>query len=514
VIRPPTDPISPAGATAVLTGNLAPRGCVMKPSAADPRLLRHRGPVIAFEDYNHMAREVERDDLDVTPDHILVLKNAGPKGGPGMPEWGMLPIPKRLLQQGVRDMVRISDARMSGTAAGTVVLHVCPEAAVGGPLGLVRDGDVIELDVPRRTLNVRISDEEMTRRRLIDRLLVSAGWKVGANGTSTEQVGQEIEVLHQPTPSGKGKADYVLWGDNGKPLGVVEGKKTAVDSEAGRTQAKCYADGLEKMFGQRPAIFYTNGHDIGLWNDASGEPPRKLFGFYSQDSLEYLHYQRANREALTKTAPNPAIAGRMYQIEAIKRVAERFAAKMAERGIGNDDRVVDYDSLGLSSAGRAWWMLRLFGHAEVALLDGGLVKWRAEGRKLETAQPAIPPRRFVAHFDPALVRDKRALLADLARAGPREQVVDARASGRFDGSAEETWPGRRRGHIPGSRNLPVDWVTAPRPRPVSRSSTTRRLRPCIAPWPGCPRTTPIMPMGFPSRSIGTPSMARQPPARR
>ncbi len=170
-------------------------------------------------------------------------------------------------------------------------------------------------------------DEETTRRRLIDSLLVSAGWKVGANGTSTEQVGQEIEILHQPTPSGKGKGDYVLWGDNGKPLGVVEGKKTTVDAEAGRTQAKCYADGLEKMFGQRPAIFYTNGHDIWLWNDAAGEPPRKLFGFYSQDSLEYLHYQRANREALTKTTPNPAIAGRMYQIEAIKRVAERFAAK-------------------------------------------------------------------------------------------------------------------------------------------------------------------------------------------
>jgi type I restriction enzyme, R subunit len=170
-------------------------------------------------------------------------------------------------------------------------------------------------------------NEEMTRRRLIDSLLVAAGWNVGANSASTEQVGQESEVLHQPTPSGKGKADYVLWGDNGKPLGVVEGKKTAVDPELGRTQAKCYADGLEKMYGQRPAIFYTNGYDIWLWNDASGEPPRKLFGFYSQDSLEYLHYQRANREALTKTSVNPAIAGRMYQIEAIKRVAERFAAK-------------------------------------------------------------------------------------------------------------------------------------------------------------------------------------------
>ncbi len=170
-------------------------------------------------------------------------------------------------------------------------------------------------------------DEEATRRRLIDSLLAAAGWKVGADGANTEQVGQEVEVGAQPTPSGKGKADYVLWGDNGKPLGVVEGKKTAVDAEAGRTQAKCYADGLEQKYGQRPAIFYTNGHDIWLWNDASGEPPRKLFGFYSPDSLAYLLYQRANREPLTKTAPNPAIAGRMYQIEAIKRVVERFAAK-------------------------------------------------------------------------------------------------------------------------------------------------------------------------------------------
>ncbi len=139
VIHPLSDPISSEGATAVLTGNLAPRGCVMKPSAAEKRLLRHRGKVIAFEDYNHMAREVERDDLDVTADHILVLKNAGPKGGPGMPEWGMLPIPKKLVREGVRDMVRISDARMSGTSYGACILHVAPESFVGGPLALVAD---------------------------------------------------------------------------------------------------------------------------------------------------------------------------------------------------------------------------------------------------------------------------------------------------------------------------------------------------------------------------------------
>ena len=170
-------------------------------------------------------------------------------------------------------------------------------------------------------------DEETTRRRLIDSLLVSAHWDVGANGADTEQVSQEFEVQYQPTASGKGKADYVLWGDNGKPLAVIEGKKTSIDPEVGRTQAKCYADGLEKMYGQRPAIFYTNGYDIWLWNDGQGEPPRKLYGFYSPDSLEYLHYQRAIRESLTKTAPSPQIAGRMYQIEAIKRVVERFAGK-------------------------------------------------------------------------------------------------------------------------------------------------------------------------------------------
>ncbi|MBS0207202.1 MAG: DEAD/DEAH box helicase family protein [Planctomycetes bacterium] len=170
-------------------------------------------------------------------------------------------------------------------------------------------------------------NEAATRRHLIDTGLVSAGWNVGANGANTEQVGQEIEVDHQPTATKKGKSDYVLWGENGKPVGVIESKKTAVDPEVGRTQAKCYADGLEKMHGQRPVIFYTNGYDIWMWNDAAGEPPRKLYGFYSPDSLQYLMYQRTYREPLTKTAPNPQIAGRMYQIEAIKRVVERFAAK-------------------------------------------------------------------------------------------------------------------------------------------------------------------------------------------
>jgi dihydroxy-acid dehydratase len=165
VIHPFGDPVSSEGATAVLTGNLAPRGCVMKPSAADKRLLKHRGKAIAFEDYNHMAREIERDDLDVTPDHVLVLKNGGPKGGPGMPEWGQLPIPTKLLKAGVKDMLRISDARMSGTSYGACILHVAPESFVGGPLAFVQTGDEIEVDVAARSIHLHVGEEELARRR-------------------------------------------------------------------------------------------------------------------------------------------------------------------------------------------------------------------------------------------------------------------------------------------------------------------------------------------------------------
>jgi dihydroxy-acid dehydratase len=167
VIHSLKDPLYAEGATAVLTGNLAPRGCVMKPAAADKRFLRHRGKAIAFENYDHMAREVERDDLDVTPDHILVLKNGGPKGGPGMPEWGQLPIPKKLVKAGVRDMLRISDARMSGTSYGACILHVAPESYVGGPLAFVETGDEIEVDVDARSIHLHVSDEALSRRRAV-----------------------------------------------------------------------------------------------------------------------------------------------------------------------------------------------------------------------------------------------------------------------------------------------------------------------------------------------------------
>jgi dihydroxy-acid dehydratase len=165
VIRPLDRAIYAEGGTAVLRGNLAPGGAVMKPSAAEPRLCQHRGRAVVFRDYNHMAAEVERDDLEVTPDHVLVLQNAGPKGGPGMPEWGMLPIPRKLVRAGVRDMLRISDARMSGTSYGACILHVAPESFVGGPLALVRTGDEIEVDVARRRLHLHVSDDELARRR-------------------------------------------------------------------------------------------------------------------------------------------------------------------------------------------------------------------------------------------------------------------------------------------------------------------------------------------------------------
>ncbi len=169
VIRPLDKPIYSEGALAVLKGNLAPDGCVIKPSACDPRLLKHSGPALVFDDYASMLKAVDDENLDVTGDHVLVLRNAGPQGGPGMPEWGMLPLPKKVLKQGVRDMLRISDARMSGTSYGACVLHVSPEAFVGGPLALVRNGDRITVDVAGRSINLDISAEELARRR--------AAWK-------------------------------------------------------------------------------------------------------------------------------------------------------------------------------------------------------------------------------------------------------------------------------------------------------------------------------------------------
>ncbi len=165
VIRPLDEPLQEEGGLAVLRGNLAPDGCVIKHSAADPGLLRHKGPAVVFDGYDDLASRIDDPNLKVDAGSVLVLRGAGPIGAPGMPEWGLLPIPKKLLERGVRDMVRISDARMSGTAYGTCVLHVAPESHVGGPLALVRDGDEIELDVPNRRLQLEVDKRELARRR-------------------------------------------------------------------------------------------------------------------------------------------------------------------------------------------------------------------------------------------------------------------------------------------------------------------------------------------------------------
>jgi dihydroxy-acid dehydratase len=165
VIRPRGDPVSAGGSMAVLRGNLAPRGAIVKQSAATPHLLQHTGRAVVFESLDDLAARIDAPDLDVTADDVLVLRNAGPLGAPGMPEAGYLPIPKKLAKEGVKDMVRISDARMSGTAFGAIVLHVTPEAALGGPLALVRDGDSIRLDVAGRRIDVLVDDAELARRR-------------------------------------------------------------------------------------------------------------------------------------------------------------------------------------------------------------------------------------------------------------------------------------------------------------------------------------------------------------
>src|SRR5690606_12182855 len=159
-------PVSQAGGTVVLRGNLAPDGAVIKPTAAEPRLLAHRGVAVVFSDYADLKNRIHDESLALTADHIIVLQHAGPIGAPGIPEWGMLPIPNYLLRQGIRDMLRISDARMSGTSYGACVLHVSPESAVGGPLALVRDGEFMEVDVARRRLQLEVSDEELAMRRV------------------------------------------------------------------------------------------------------------------------------------------------------------------------------------------------------------------------------------------------------------------------------------------------------------------------------------------------------------
>jgi dihydroxy-acid dehydratase len=210
VIRRRNNPVCATGSLAVLRGNLAPDGCVIKPAAAESQLLRHTGPAIVFRDYPDLKARIDDPALQLTKDHVIVLQNAGPLGAPGIPEWGMLPIPKYLLQQGVRDMVRISDARMSGTSYGACVLHVSPESWIGGPLALVRDGDRITLDVAARTLHLNVTDEELSQRRadwVAPQARFTRGYgRLYQNETTQAHEGCDFRFLHDdgsqtPDPS-------------------------------------------------------------------------------------------------------------------------------------------------------------------------------------------------------------------------------------------------------------------------------------------------------------------------
>jgi dihydroxy-acid dehydratase len=165
VIRSVKNPIYGEGSLAVLKGNLAPDGCVIKPAAMEQRFLKHSGPAVVFDDYPSMKKAVDDENWNVTADHVMVLRNAGPQGGPGMPEWGMLPMPKKLLKEGFRDMLRMSDARMSGTSYGACVLHIAPESFVGGPLALLRTGDIVSIDIAERSIKMEVSEAELAARR-------------------------------------------------------------------------------------------------------------------------------------------------------------------------------------------------------------------------------------------------------------------------------------------------------------------------------------------------------------
>ena len=186
-------PLIKDGGICILRGNLAPRGAVLKPSAASPHLMRHRGRAVVFEDFAHYKERILDPDLDVDADSVLLMKNCGPKGYPGMAEVGNMGLPPKLLAKGVTDMVRISDARMSGTAYGTVVLHVAPEAMAGGPLGIVRDGDYIELDCHAGRLHLDISEAEMTE-RLATRAALQA--ELHAKGTGMKGGYQTLYIEH------------------------------------------------------------------------------------------------------------------------------------------------------------------------------------------------------------------------------------------------------------------------------------------------------------------------------
>ena len=209
VIRPLSLPLQPEGGTVILFGNLCPGGAVLKQSAASPHLMVHRGRAVVFEDHRDLERRIDDPALAIDETSVLVLKQAGPKGGPGMPEWGAAPVPARLLKAGVKDMVRISDARMSGTSYGTVVLHVTPESAVGGPLALVQPGDEIELNVPERRLTLRVPDEEIARRR--------AAWRARPDAVTSGYLRMFL--------------DHVLQADEGVDFDFLRGRRPVTDEE-------------------------------------------------------------------------------------------------------------------------------------------------------------------------------------------------------------------------------------------------------------------------------------------
>jgi type I restriction enzyme R subunit len=248
-------------------------------------------------------------------------------------------------------------------------------------------------------------NEETTRHRLIDQALLAAGWNVGVAGANTEQVGQEVELRTMPTPSGVGFADYVLYGDDGKPLAVVEAKRTAKEARQGGEQARMYASCLERETGVRPVIFFTNGADVFLWDDAQGYPFRKVYGFYSKDSLEYLVHQRLGKKPLASVEPNLAIADRMYQLEAVRRVCERFTDKFRNAllvqatGTGKTRVAVSLCDLLM----RAGWVKRI-----LFLCDRRELRKQAD-RVFKEFMPGEP--RVIVDASTANDRDKRIYLA-------------------------------------------------------------------------------------------------------
>lgn len=211
VIRPLSNPVYKEGSLAVLKGNLCTSGAVIKPAACDPKFHVHEGPALVFDNYPDMKKAVDDENLDVTPDHVMVLRNAGPLGGPGFPEWGMLPIPKALIKQGHRDMLRLSDARMSGTSYGACVLHMAPEAYIGGPLALLKTGDIIRLDLPNRTLDMLVNEDELAARRAAlvlpkPRFERGWGWMFSRHVTQADQ-GCDFDFLQSDFGRTAGEPD-------------------------------------------------------------------------------------------------------------------------------------------------------------------------------------------------------------------------------------------------------------------------------------------------------------------